>query len=159
MCAVEYLKLLKSSLTYTGLNTVVMPGDTEPRRTQAHPSPKTSGQPMKSRYQLSQSGVVPLYLSRGSGGDRIRGWTKSDEDPRAKIGHTGGSFRGFHQGCYEATTPRGRGRGRGHNPRGRGRGRGHNPRGRGRGHNPRGRGRGRGQDPSIEILIIITVSN
>ena len=55
--------------------------------------------------------------------------------------------------------PRGRGRGRGHNPRGRGRGRGHNPRGRGRGHNPRGRGRGRGQDPSIEILIIITVSN
>ena len=69
----------------------------------------------------------------------------------------------YSQGCYEATTPRGRGRGRGHNPRGRGRGRGHNPRGRGRGrgHNPRGRGRGRGrgQDPSIEILIIITVSN
>ena len=49
----------------------------------------------------------------------------------------------------EATTPRGRGRGRGHNPRGRGRGRGHNPRGRGRGrgHNPRGRGRGRGHNP------------
>ena len=89
----ETLKIL--TYTYTRLNTVVMPGDTEPRRTQAHPSPKTSGQPMKSCYQLSQSGVVPLYLSRGSGGDQIRGWTKSDEDPRAKIGHTGGSFRGF----------------------------------------------------------------
>ena len=91
----ETLKIL--TYTYTRLNTVVMPGATEPRRTQAHPSPKTSGQPMKSRYQLSQSGVVPLYLSRGSGGDRIRGWTKSDEDPRAKIGHNTYSPRVEHR--------------------------------------------------------------
>ena len=61
----------------------------------------------------------------------------------------------------EATTPRGRGRGRGHNPRGRGRGRGHNSRGRGRGrgHNPRGRGRGRGQDPSRDSYYYYYLTN
>ena len=72
------------------------------------------------------------------------------------------------QGCYEAIQPHeAEAEARGHQPiGGRGRGRGHNPRGRGRGlrprpqpTRPRPRPRPFGQDPSIEILIIITVSN